>query len=266
MDDIMEMLSSGSGRSIFKGHKKQKLQPMKFQLELTLDEIYSGTTTIMRITRKRICPKCKGEGCSGGRKAEKCYECKGRGIVKRMIQQGPGMYLQTNSACSTCHGKGENIDEKFICKNCLGEKVKEEKKELNVEIPPGISPGESIYFYGEGNELPELDPGDAIFIIKEKEHEKFKRRGDDIILNQKIGLREALCGGIVTIDFLCEKKINILIEQGQMITHKMIKTVEGLGMPKYKKQKTFGKLFIIFDIEFPYFENIPLVDKFLDVS
>jgi DnaJ-class molecular chaperone len=44
-------------------------------------------------------------------------------------------------------------------------------------------------------------PGDIVFVVQEKEHALFKRKGPDLFLEKSISLTEALCGGAVQVAF-----------------------------------------------------------------
>jgi len=41
-------------------NERSKMKPLQFALEVTLDEVYKGTTKKMRLTRMRVCKTCKG--------------------------------------------------------------------------------------------------------------------------------------------------------------------------------------------------------------
>lgn len=42
--------------------------------------------------------------------------------------------------------------------------------------------GHKIYFRGEGDQQPDLEPGDVIIILQQKPHEKFQRSDDDLVM------------------------------------------------------------------------------------
>ena len=46
----------------------------------------------------------------------------------------------------------------------------------------GSPNGEQYSIHGEGNEVPDIEAGDVIVVIKEKPHKVFKRRGADLIM------------------------------------------------------------------------------------
>merc|ERR1712060_672072 len=82
-------------------------------MRLTLEQIYEGKTTKIAVNRERIMPvgdtkKSKDEA------VKKCETCKGRGMVVRMQQLGPGMYTQSQGPCDDCRGKGYIMDEKHF--------------------------------------------------------------------------------------------------------------------------------------------------------
>lgn len=96
--------------------------------------------------------------------------------------------------CSDCQGEGEIINEKDRCSTCKGKKVCNETKILEVHVDKGMRENQKILFRGEGDQQPEVEPGDVVIILQQKPHEKFQRSGDDLYMNHTITLTEALCG------------------------------------------------------------------------
>ena len=128
--DINDLFGFGGGRRAQQsGPKKGK--PVMHPMKLTLEEIYAGKQTKIAVNRERICTKCEGRGGKEGA-VQKCTTCKGRGVVIKMQQLGPGMYTQSQGPCDVCRGKGEVIDEKNKCTTCNGKKVVKEKKIIEV--------------------------------------------------------------------------------------------------------------------------------------
>jgi len=68
------------------------------------------------------------------------------------------------------------------------------EKVLVVEVSRGMKPGQTFRFYGEADEAPGLNPGDIIFVLKEKRHPVFTRRGDDLLMEYTLPLVNALTG------------------------------------------------------------------------
>ena len=53
---------------------------------------------------------------------------------------------------------------------------------------------QQIRFSGEGDQEPDLSPGDVIIVLDEKEHPVFHRHGNDLVIGMEITLLEALAG------------------------------------------------------------------------
>ena len=124
-------------------------------------EANNGKTTKIAVNRERI--HAKGDGSQRGDKKDavsKCATCKGRGMVMRMQQLGPGMYTQSQGPCDDCRGKGEILDEKRF-------KVVKEKKIIEVIIDKGTPNNYQYKFHGEADELPGQEAGDVIIVCQE---------------------------------------------------------------------------------------------------
>ena len=92
MDDLLSQMFGGGGRRGPGGRpQKKKGKPVMHPLKCTLEEIYNGKNTKIAVNRDRICEACEGRGGKEGA-VQKCTTCRGRGIVTRMQQLGPGMY------------------------------------------------------------------------------------------------------------------------------------------------------------------------------
>lgn len=50
---------------------------------------------------------------------------------------------------------------------------------MEVVVDKGMQNGQKITFPGEVDEAPDTMMGDIVFLLQQKEHPKFKRKGDD---------------------------------------------------------------------------------------
>lgn len=81
------------------------------------------------------------------------------------------------------------------CKTCDGGKFENVSKILEVHVLPGMRHNDKITFKGEGDQAdvsvirfsfqsipvqPDGEPGDVVIVIQQKDHEVFKRDGDDL--------------------------------------------------------------------------------------
>jgi DnaJ family protein A protein 2 len=218
---------------------------------VTLEELYMGKETKFQLDKTILCPGCKGKGSSKPNSVTKCGNCDGSGITVTMRPLGFGMMQQLQERCRQCGGEGEVIKAKDRCKKCQGNKVVDEKKVLDVYIDKGMQHGQKLVFKEEGDQQPDVIPGDVILVLQQKEHPIFRRDGDDLIIEKKILLAEALCGFKFLITHLDGRVLVIKSKEGELVRPGDIKSIEGEGMPHHKNPMTKGNLLIRFEIEFP---------------
>ncbi|XP_043704836.1 dnaJ homolog subfamily B member 4-like [Telopea speciosissima] len=120
---------------------------------------------------------------------------------------------------------------------------------LIIDIKPGWKKGTKITFPKKGNQDPGTIAGDLIFLVDEKPHAVYTRDGNDLLVNQKISLLDALTGktlNLTTLDgrHLTIPVINIVKPGDEMV-------IENEGMPISKEPGKKGNLRIKFDVKFP---------------
>lgn len=162
-----------------------------------------------------------------------------------------GMIQQIQSMCPDCRGQGERINPKDRCKQCQGKKVIRDRKILEVHVDKGMTDGQKIIFNGEGDQEPDLEAGDIIIVLDEKEHPVFKRSGNDLIIRQEILLVEALCGFQKVIRTLDDRSLVITALPGTVTKHGEVKCILNEGMPQYKNPFEKGRLIVQFLVNFP---------------
>ena len=148
-------------------------------------------------------------------------------------------------------GQGEMIDLKKRCKTCKGKKVCQNKKKLFVEIDKGTPNGEQYTISGEGDCVPDVDPGDVIVKVSVKNDKMFTRKGADLYMAKEISLFDSLTGVDFTITHLDERIVRIQNKPGEIIKPDSTMTCPDLGMPFHKTPYKNGNLYIKFTIKFP---------------
>lgn len=98
---------------------------------------------------------------------------------------------------------------------------------------------------------PDALAGDLIFVVQEKPHELFTRKGADLFIKRNVSLAEALIGFEFKLKHLDGTIYNIYTARGEIIGDKDKKVVRGLGMPFFKDNMSNGNLIIEFKIEMP---------------
>ncbi|XP_061678552.1 dnaJ homolog subfamily A member 4 [Syngnathoides biaculeatus] len=244
--DIFNMFFGGGGRM----QRERRGKNIVHQLSVTLEDMYNGSTRKLALQKNVICEKCEGYGGKKGA-LEKCLSCKGRGVQIKVQQIGPGMIQQIQSMCGDCHGQGESFSSKDRCKNCNGHKVERKKKILEVHIDKGMRDGQKITFHGEGDQEPDLEPGDVIIVLDQKDHSLFKRSDDNLTMTMSIKLVEALCGFKKAINTLDDRTLLMSSLPGEVIKNNDTKVIQNEGMPVYRSPYEKGQLFVQFQVEFP---------------
>nr|AGY48884.1 MIP1.2 [Nicotiana benthamiana] len=237
----------GGGSS--RGRRQRKGEDVVHPLKVSLEDLYSGTSKKLSLSRNVLCSKCKGVGSKSGA-SMKCSGCQGSGMKVSIRQLGP-MIQQMQHPCNECKGTGEKINEKDRCPQCKGEKVVQQKKVLEVHVEKGMQNGQKITFPGEADEAPETITGDIVFILQQKEHPKFKRKGDDLFVEHTLTLTEALCGFQFVLTHLDSRQLLIKSQPGEVVKPDQFKGINDEGMPMYQRPFMRGKLYIHFTVDFP---------------
>ncbi|KAF9361864.1 DnaJ- protein scj1 [Mortierella sp. AD094] len=248
--DIFAQFFGGGSRHQH-GAQERKGPEVRLELEVTLEELYSGTSIEIEVSKQTICSHCDGSGAKSSDDVVTCPGCQGQGakIVKHML--APGMFQQFRQTCDQCGGKGKVIKEH--CPVCHGNKVQRGSEQLTIVIEPGLGEGASIVFDREADEAPEVIPGDVIFDVRTRPHETFERRQDNLYTYVTISLEQALLGFELEIKHLDGKPVRLT--RGHEVTpFGFVQTLHGQGMPIKGSRGDFGDLFVEYKIVFP--ENL----------
>jgi DnaJ family protein A protein 2 len=246
--------------------QQRRGEDLQHPLKVTLEDLYKGKTTKLSLQKSVLCADCGGKGSKNPQAVQKCGGCKGQGIKITLRQIAPGMVQQMQQTCPECRGAGEVIREKDRCTRCAGAKTYSDKKVLDVYIDKGMRHGQRVVFSGEGDQAPDVIPGDIIVVLQQKEHQTFKRDGDDLYMEHELTLHEALCGYELRITHLDGRILRVKGAPGQVVTPGDIKCIVNEGMPIHKRPYEKGRLIIRFTVAFPKVlkdDAVKLLDKAL---
>lgn len=210
------MFGGGFGGGGMRESGPKKARPILHKHKVTLEDIYKGKTSKLALQKSVLCPGCNGRGGKEGA-VKTCQGCEGRGVKLMMRQMGP-MIQRFQAVCPDCNGEGESIREKDRCRTCKGKKTTVERKVLHVHVDRGVQNGKKIDFPGEGDQIPGVEPGDVQFEIETKPHARFQRKDDDLFYRAEIDLLTALAGGVVHVEHLDERWLNVEILPGEVIS------------------------------------------------
>jgi len=101
-----------------------------------------------------------------------------------------------------------------------------------VEVPAGISGEDYLKLRGRGNAgLRGGPPGDLIVAVEVQPHERFERRGDDLLIDLPITFSQAALGvdlDVPTIDGTAPLSVPAGVQAGQVLR------LRGEGMPRLR--------------------------------
>ena len=246
----------GGGRRGPSGPKKG--EDLMHPLKVTLEDLYNGKTVKLAVNRDVLCGSCEGRGGKAGSEVS-CSGCNGRGMRVQLRQIGPGMVQQVQSVCPECKGAGKCIAEKDKCTSCKGKKLKKERKVLEVHVEKGMKHGQKITFRGEADQAPGTVAGDIVFVMQEKEHAVFQRKGVNLIMQKTVSLVEALCGFEMVLTHLDKRTLHIKTKPGDVLIPNECKSISNEGMPHHGNPFVKGSLVILFKVDFP--TNITTTQK-----
>lgn len=255
-----------SSVSVFFSQRERKGKDLVHQMQVSLEEVYNGAVRKLALQKSVICDKCEGRGGKKGA-VEACGTCQGKGVEIKIQQIMPGFVQKHEQICRSCQGQGEVINAKDRCKACNGKKTVRDRKILEVHVEKGMSDGQRIVFSGEGDQEPDLQPGDIIIVLDVKKHPTFQfGNGTDLAMVMDLQLVEALCGFQKVIKTLDGRDLVVTSLPGEIIKDKDIKCVMGEGLPEYKNPFEKGRLLLQFNVVFPNaipMELVPTLEQCL---
>uniref|UniRef100_A0A7S1SKP9 Uncharacterized protein n=1 Tax=Tetraselmis chuii TaxID=63592 RepID=A0A7S1SKP9_9CHLO len=248
MADIFDMFGGGGGGS----RRERKAEDVMHRLKVSLEEMYNGATRKLSLSRNIKCVTCGGNGSKSGAPAT-CSQCHGGGTETLLRPLGPGMMQQIQQQCRKCRGSGRNVAPGDECNDCRSKGLKSEKHVFEVNIEKGMKNGQRIVLRGEagvGND-PTVEPGNVVFQLEQKEHDSFKRVGDDLFLVHQLPLVDALCGGKIVFTQLDGRKLMIESKPGEVVKQDDWVCIEDEGMPHHTQPFMKGNMYVRFEVKFP---------------
>lgn len=204
----MEEILGGLFGNMMNLHENNKSVSILHDVNVTLEELYTGTEKIIQYTRDIIDPKVQNEMCS---------RCKGSGMVSIIEKLNAIMLSQRMNKCQHCNGKG------------FSGHIIEKLEEINVTIPPGTANDEKIVLQNLGHENLNGSKGDLIVQTVSHQHDFYERRGNDLQCEIKIAFKEAMLGFEKIIPKLDGTKLKLKFKGP--IQFGKVKRIKEKGMP-----------------------------------
>ena len=231
-DIFSSFFGGGFGFGFGGGGQEQEPETPKgenvvIDLECTLEDLYVGRVLDVR-RNKVVTEKAPGK-----------RQCNCRRVFKTQ-QMGPGVFTQTLATeCDKC----DNL--RFVT----------EEVDLQVEVEPGFSEGETIRFFEEGDAMIDGDPGDLLFRVKEvtspalSDWSRIEGSVVDLKLKHWVSLKDALLGFSHEVKHLDGAAVTL--KESGVVQYGQISKLKGQGMPHRNNPATKGDLYVEYLVKLP---------------
>ncbi len=221
---------------------KQAGNDLRYNLQISLQEAFSGVEKTVRYAHYVTCKECNGSGAAAGSKPVTCKTCGGTGVFS--MRQG---FFSMQQTCPDCHGTGVKIG--TPCKHCSGAGRVREQCTQKIKIPAGIFDGANMRMRGSGDAGTHGGPSGDLYVgIYVSDDKNFERRDDDLYCSQKIPFVMAALGGevdVATIDGHATLKIPAGTQSDTVFRMK------GHGMPVLNEGSRRGNQYVKVIIDVP---------------
>ncbi len=254
--DIHDIFNSVFGEAfgdMFGGRARQqgprRGQDLRYDLEITLEQAYAGSTVEIMVPASITCEVCSGSGCKPGTSPTTCTTCGGAGRIR--ASQG---FFAIERTCPRCGGSGRMVLDP--CTACHGHGQARKERTLEVTIPPGVDDGARIRLAGEGDAGAYGGPrGDLYIFLSVRPHDLFERDGMDLLCTVPAPMCTAALGGEIEVPCLAEAqgcvddcRLTVKIPEGTQTGHKV--RIKGRGMPSLRGRHK-GDLLVEIFVETP---------------
>ena len=227
----------GRGRS-----GRERGADLRYNMEISLDEAYSGKTAQVRIPTSVTCEACAGSGAKTGTRPKACPTCGGQGRIRHA--QG---FFTLERTCPACQGRGQVIDSP--CPSCSGSGRVTRERALSVNIPAGVEDGTRIRLAGEGEAGVRGGPaGDLYIFLTISAHPFFQREGADLYCRVPIAMVTAALGGDFEVPTIDGNQSRVKVPEGTQSGRRF--RLQGKGMPVLRSKQT-GDMYVQIVVETP---------------
>jgi molecular chaperone DnaJ len=215
---------------------------LRYNMEISLDEAFSGKTAQIRIPTSVACEACSGTGAKTGTKPKACPTCAGAGRIRHA--QG---FFTLERTCPACQGRGQVIDSP--CPSCSGAGRATRERMLSVNIPAGVEDGTRIRLSGDGEAGVRGGPaGDLYIFLSLAAHAFFQRDGADLHCRVPISMVTAALGGEFEVPTIDGGKTRVKVPEGTQSGRRF--RLQDKGMPVLRSKQT-GDMYVQVVVETP---------------
>ena len=214
-------------------------------VEVDLLQAAHGAKVQVAFEAVERCEHCHGNGAEPGTPIETCERCAGHGQLRAVTRTPFGQMART-VLCDVCHGDGRVP--KQPCRECRGRGRRAARRELDVDVPAGISDGQRIRLAERAHAGEAGAPaGDLYVLVRVREDERFVREGDDLIASLDVAAPLAALGVTLqtpTLDGMASVEVPPGTQPGEVLT------LRGEGMPALHRGRR-GNLRVVVNVVVP---------------
>ena len=227
LGDIFDTFFGGGQRG--PQSRSQRGQDALLRVDLDLREAVFGVNKTLTIDTAVLCGVCEGSCCKPGTSVQTCDICRGSGQIQRQVQSFMGAMV-TTAPCGTCRGTGQVIPEP--CIECRGQGRVRASRDLDLDIPAGVSDGLRLHLPGQGEVGFAGGPsGDIYLEVSVRPDSIYGRDGDDLVAVLEVPVADAALGFETEIDSL-DGPTKVSVKPGAQ--HGDVITLKGLGANKLR--------------------------------
>jgi len=225
-----------------RGRPVQRGADLRYNMQVSLEEAFTGKTAQIRVPTSVVCDACSGSGGEKGSAPITCPTCHGRGRIR--AQQG---FFTIERTCHGCHGTGKVIQKP--CRACDGQGRVHKEKTLQVNVPPGVEDGTRIRLSGEGEAgVQGAPPGDLYIFLAIQPHRLFKRDGANVFCQVPIRMTKAALGGTIEVPTIDGTRARLSVTPGTQTGQQF--RLKGKGM-SVLRSKARGDMYVQVQVETP---------------
>src|SRR6478736_7183795 len=239
--DIFEgIFGMGSTRGRSSG--RERGSDLRYNMEISLDEAFTGKTAQIRIPTSVTCEACSGSGAKAGTKPKPCASCGGLGKIRH-----GQCFFTVERTCPTCHVRWQVTDDP--CPSCSGSGRVTRERMLSVNIPQGVEDGTRIRLAGEGEAGVRGGPaGDLYIFLSLTSHPIFQRDGADLHCRVPTSMVAAALGGEFEVPTIDKGKTKVKVPAGTQSSRRF--RIASKGMPVLRSRQ-MGDMYVQVAVETP---------------
>jgi molecular chaperone DnaJ len=227
--DIFDIFNQAFGFST-SSRRATPGRDLQIEVKLDLEEVLTGASRMVPLTRQVTCGTCDGSGAKPGTQPTTCQTCAGQGRVRQMQQSFFGNMVSV-VACPHCRGRGTIVHE--FCDACDGSGLVSATEDFKVEIPAGIESGQHLQYDRYGDMGESGYAGDLYVRVIVNPHPLFTRDGTTLRSTVPVTFWQAALGDRITIKTL-EGEHELRMEPGTQPGTEI--SLSGKGLPQLRRR------------------------------